>query len=311
MDTETQSGTSLTQRELHKGERTEPISGLSNVIRSELQKEKQPPVEPFLRWAGGKRWLARRIGSVFPDFQFERYHEPFLGGGSIFFAIASGRSAVLSDQNKDLVSTYSQLKADPEGVIDILRGYENTEEFYYRVRSYSPNSNAEVAARFLYLNQTSFNGIYRVNLRGEYNVPYGHRSKVFLDESNLRAASKALSEATLVCRDFEDCLNDISCNDFVFLDPPYTVSHNKNGFIKYNEKLFSLDDQYRLARFVEGILEIGAKFVLTNAAHEKVAKIFSCAGKPIELQRANLIGGKKAERGAISEFVFTNLEVKT
>ena len=220
------------------------------------------------------------------------------------------RRAVLSDRNSDLVSTYSKLRKDPEEIIEVLRRYKNTEDFYYKVRSKTPRTEAEAAARFLYLNQTSFNGIYRVNLRGEYNVPYGHRTKSFLDATNLKAASRALSKASLICRDFEDCLHDISREDFVFLDPPYTVSHNKNGFIKYNEKLFSLDDQYRLAKFVEGIMDIGAKFVLTNAAHEKVAEIFSCAGNPIELQRANLIGGKKAERGAISEFVFTNLEAR-
>ena len=248
--------------------------------------------------------------SIFPNLKFERYHEPFLGSGAVFFSIAPGRDACLSDRNSDLVSTYSQLKTDPESIIEVLRKYKNTEDFYYAIRSQVPATETEAAARFLYLNQTSFNGIYRVNLRGEYNVPYGHRTKDFLDAANLRAASNALSQTKIACRDFEDCLNDISCEDFVFLDPPYTVSHNKNGFIKYNEKLFSLEDQYRLANFVQGVMDIGAKFVLTNAAHEKVAEIFSCAGEPIELQRANLIGGKKAERGAISEYVFTNLEVR-
>lgn len=266
-------------------------------------------VEPFLRWAGGKRWLARRIQSVFPDFGFERYHEPFLGSGAVFFSVSSGREAFLSDQNEELISTYEQLKEDPESIIETLRSYENTEDFYYKIRSQISSSETEAAARFIFLNQTSFNGIYRVNLRGEYNVPYGHRSKAFLDESNLRAASRALSEATLRCQDFEECLSEIKAGDLVFLDPPYTVSHNKNGFIKYNEKLFSLEDQYRLADLVEGIQRTGAKFVLTNAAHDKVREIFSCAGEPIELQRANLIGGKKAARGAISEYIFTNLEV--
>lgn len=299
--------TCLEQCAQNKTEKASKSQELGSIEASISSKQ---GVEPFLRWAGGKRWLARRIATIFPELKFERYHEPFLGSGAVFFAISSNSNAVLSDQNSDLVLTYLQLQADPEGIIEILSKYENSKDFYYEMRSKIPGSDVEAAAKFLYLNQTSFNGIYRVNLRGEYNVPYGYRTKAFLDAANLRAASKALSRSHIICRDFEDCLHDISSGDFVFLDPPYTVSHNKNGFIKYNEKLFSLEDQYRLAKFIQGVMDIGARFVLTNAAHEKVAEIFSCAGKPIEMERANLIGGKKAARGAISEFVFTNLEVR-
>jgi DNA adenine methylase len=266
------------------------------------------PAEPFLRWAGGKRWLARRVNTLFPNLSFERYHEPFLGSGAMFFQIASGQQAFLSDQNPDLVSAYEQLKKTPTEIIELLKTYKNTEVFYYKVRAKVASCPIEAAAHFLYLNQTSFNGIYRVNLKGQYNVPFGHRSKNFVQEDVLLAASMALKNTSIVCQDFDDAIAKVRGGDLVFLDPPYTVSHNKNGFIKYNEKLFSLEDQYRLAIAIERVKAIGAYYILTNAAHEKVAEIFSEAGEAKEVSRANLIGGRNAARGAISEFVFTNLE---
>jgi DNA adenine methylase len=209
----------------------------------------------ILRWAGGKSWLTRRLGRQLRATEFRTYHEPFLGGGSVFFAVAAERIARLSDRNADLIEAYRAIQTDVEGVITCLEGFRNTEQFYYEVRSSAPAAPTERAARFIFLNQTSFNGIYRVNLRGQYNVPYGGKSKRFLDADALRSASRALRNAELTVCDFADTLPLVSEGDLVFLDPSYTVSHNLNGFLKYNQHLFSLEDQHRLAAYVRKIKE--------------------------------------------------------
>jgi DNA adenine methylase len=195
----------------------------------------------------------------------------------------------------------------PQEVINILNGFENTKEYYYRVRSEDVSDPAKKAAGFIYLNQTSYNGIYRVNLNGVYNVPYGYRSKPFLEKDKLNMASNCLQAATITCDDFSACQQNILENDLIFLDPPYTVSHNNNGFIKYNQKLFSLDDQRRLRQLVDTIKERNAYYILTNAAHPVILEIFGAGDNVIELHRANLIGGQNAQRGQVSEYIFTNI----
>jgi DNA adenine methylase len=263
----------------------------------------------FLRWAGGKTWLARQAEQIFGRLSFERYHEPFLGGGAFFFSLGGHPRAYLSDKNEALIEAYQCLKNNHRAVISEMRHLKNTEDEYYRVRSEVPDCPYKRSARFIFLNQTSFNGIYRVNLKGVYNVPYGHRTKNFLDEEVLELASEALRNAQLSSRDFVDTLEFIGQGDLVFIDPPYTVSHNQNGFIKYNQSLFSLEDQYRLAQFIIEIKRRGARYILTNAAHQKVREIFDLGDTCLELSRANLIGGKQAQRGAVKELLFTNLGV--
>jgi DNA adenine methylase len=265
--------------------------------------------QPFLRWAGGKTWLARQSRNIFPDLQFERYHEPFVGGGAFFFGLGQTSRAYLSDKNQALIEVYECLKEDCQRVISAMRSLKNTEEEYYFVRQLKPECRFQRAAYFIFLNQTSFNGLYRVNLRGVYNVPYGHRTKNFLDEKTLSEASRALQVCQLICCDFMDTLANVRSGDLVFLDPPYTVSHNKNGFIKYNESLFAIEDQYRLSRYIDQIREIGAKYILTNAAHKTIREIFDKGDECVELDRANLIGGKRAQRGSVKELLFTNLEL--
>jgi len=142
--------------------------------------------KPFLRWAGGKSWLVKHLNHLLPKGGFNNYHEPFLGGSSIFLSINPIKRAYLSDLNKELIDTYSTLKTDPEEIIKVLSNYKNTEDFYYKLRNKNFADPVEQAARFIYLNQTSFNGIYRVNLKGEYNVPYGYRTKDFLEADKLR-----------------------------------------------------------------------------------------------------------------------------
>lgn len=264
--------------------------------------------KPFLRWAGGKSWLIKYLDSIIGEHKFNGYHEPFLGGGSIFFYIAPTGNTYLSDLNSELIDTYKAIKTDPEGVISCLEKYVNTSDEYYRARAFCPPTLVETAARFIYLNQTSFNGIYRVNTKGEYNVPYGNRTKDFLEADKLRAASRILQYATLQAGDFDCVRTHIAPGDLVFLDPPYTVSHNHNGFIKYNQKLFSLEDQYRLKRLIDFIKEQNAYYILTNAAHATIHEIFYEENdRCLALSRASLIGGENAQRGQIQEYIFTNL----
>jgi DNA adenine methylase len=265
-------------------------------------------VKPFLRWAGGKTWLLKYIDDFTNIRGFNNYHEPFLGGGAVFFHLQV-KSAYLSDLNEDLICTYQTIRDDVEEVIDELSQFQNTEAFYYNVRKKKFEKEAQRAANFIYLNQTSFNGIYRVNLKGEYNVPYGFRTKNFFEPDNLRAVSKALNGVSIRHADFYSVLDRVKPGDLVFLDPPYTVTHNNNGFIKYNQKLFSIDDQIRLSTLIDEIKSIGAYYILTNAAHEKIKEIFDKSDYQIEKKRASLIGGLQAKRGKYSELIFTNVEI--
>ena len=265
---------------------------------------------PFLRWAGGKSWLAHRLNALFQLPEFNNYHEPFFGGGSVYLAINPQHEVYLSDLNQELIDTYIAIRDFPIEVIAMLRKYENTEQFYYDLRANVPIELTAQAARFIYLNQTSFNGIYRVNNNGQYNVPYGYRQKNFLEEDKLLEISLYLQGAHIFQGDFDIIRKNLNANDLVFLDPPYTISHigNKNGFIKYNQRLFSLDDQYRLSELIDFIKEIGAYYILTNAFHTIIQEIFFREGDYLfEVNRASLIGGENARRGQVSEYIFTNI----
>jgi DNA adenine methylase len=272
-----------------------------------LNEQKTHKIKPFLRWAGGKTWLVKNLNDLIPKNGFNDYHEPFLGGGSVFLAINEDKRAFLSDLNSDLINTYKALKREPEGIIKALKKYKNTKDFYYKIRATQFSDEIDLAAKFIFLNQTSFNGIYRVNLKGQYNVPYGNRKKDFLEPDKLRLVSKKLTNASLRIGDFADSIHEIKENDLIFLDPPYTVSHNNNGFIKYNQKLFSLDDQYRLSKFIDEIKNKGAFYILTNAAHETIKEIFDKGDRLIEGKRVSLVGGLNAKRGETKEYIFTNI----
>lgn len=266
-------------------------------------------IEPFLRWAGGKTWALPHISKMIENLEFNHYHEPFLGGGAVFFSLDCKLKSYLSDANPQLINTYIQVKERPEEVIEYYLSLANTEEVYYRVRGeYSTDDTIENAARFIYLNQTSYNGLYRVNRDGEYNVPYGFRRDRLDIPDRIRNASQKLRKARISKGDFETNKYCIKSRDLVFLDPPYTVSHNKNGFIAYNQNLFSLEDQYRLKRYIEYIKKKDAFYILTNAAHSSIREIFlKDNDRLIELKRASLIGGKQAKREAVAEYVFTNI----
>jgi len=265
-------------------------------------------VKPFLRWAGGKNWLVGILKELVDLDSYEAYYEPFLGGGSVFFELHPKGKVFLSDTNEDLISTYQTVKASPNEVWELLSTFQNTESEYYTIRAKDPLDPVERAARFIYLNHTSFNGLYRVNREGKYNVPYGRRKNIPYNEAGLLACSERLQNADLTVADFAEILQDVKKGDFVYLDPPYVVSKDANGFIQYNKHLFSFEDQKRLSASIDRIREVGAYYVLSNAKHDTIKEIFQkdsdCL---IALSRTSLIGGKKAYRGETEEYLFTNI----
>lgn len=287
---------------------TEPTTS-----RALLGSERPPlePASPFLRWAGGKRWLVPDILKLVSNLPVKGYHEPFLGGGSVFFALVPGGPVHLSDLNTELITVYRRVRDNPAGVASLLADYKNTSDHYYAARSSQPTDEDAIAARFIFLNHTSFNGIYRVNLNGEYNVPYGHRSGTSMpDLAALQMISNRLQGVELHGRSFEISLGNVGEGDLVFLDPPYTVAHNNNGFVKYNQHLFSFEDQKLLAESIKEISEKGAKFILTNAAHKSIDELFSPLGRKLKVARKNVIGGINAGRGRAEEYLFTNVGAK-
>ena len=266
-------------------------------------------IEPFVRWAGGKTWIIPHLPSIIGNININHYHEPFLGGGAVFFALDHYKKSYLSDANEQLVNVYIQIRDNPKAVIECFDKFQNTEDEYYRIRDgFIPNSLEEAAAQFIYLNQTSYNGLFRVNRQGRYNVPYGFRKTWHYDIRRILAASEKLQKTRISVGDFEINKHRIKEHDLVFLDPPYTVSHNNNGFIEYNKNLFSLKDQERLSRFIDYIKRKNAYYILTNAAHEEIRRIFLKEGdRCMELKRNSLIGGRNAKRAEISEYIFTNI----
>lgn len=268
-------------------------------------------VKPFLRWAGGKNWLVKQIDQFIPE-EFNNYHEPFLGGGSVFIHLKANKvitgKSYLSDLNKDLVNSYKIIKSHPSELVDELLKYENTEEFYYKIRSKKFDDKIKRAAQFIFLNKTSFNGIYRVNQLGQYNVPYGHRSvgqKVIKEE--ILELSKLFKSCFFSTKDFGKSIDFIEKGDLVFLDPPYTVAHENNGFVLYNQKIFSWEDQIRLKDYIEAVKAKGAYFILTNAAHKSIEELYKNTGTSLRLNRYSLIGGKGAARRKYNELLYKNI----
>ncbi|MBN8672818.1 MAG: Dam family site-specific DNA-(adenine-N6)-methyltransferase [Chitinophagales bacterium] len=276
----------------------------------------QPPpdtdvckAKPFLRWTGSKSWLVKEHITKFLPKKFNDYHEPFLGGGAVFFHIRPQKNVYLSDLNSDLITTYVQIRDNVEKVIEALRLYRNTEEDYYQIRAMTNKTDHCKAARFIYLNRTSFNGIYRVNDKGQYNVPYGKREAVdILTADNLRSVSEILKGKNIFCESFTAIKKTVSKNDLVYLDPPYTVAHENNGFIEYNSKLFSWDDQHKLAELLNYLNKIGAQFILSNAEHLAIRKLFKGLGDFYSLSRYSKVGGRNKTRGVFNEVIITNIK---
>jgi DNA adenine methylase len=263
-------------------------------------------LEPFLKWPGGKRWLVRQYGSLFPS-QYRRYLEPFLGGGAVFFHLTP-RGAVLSDTNSDLVNAYQCLKKHAQTIDERLSGLQrkHSKTLYYRIRAMRPTDPIERAVRFLYLNRTCFNGIYRVNLRGEFNVPIGTKDLVEYPKHYLREIADCLRHASIRVADFEETIDKAVADDFVFVDPPYTVMHNNNNFVKYNANLFSWTDQLRLVSAIKRAARRGAAIMISNADHHSVRELYGDFGTHHRVNRFSALAADFLHRQKTTELLITS-----
>ena len=231
--------------------------------------------KPFIKWAGGKQSIARTLIDFFPR-SFDKYYEPFLGGGSVFFTL-SPQNSILSDENKWLIDTYLALKQDWKKVADYLENMVNTDQEFLRIRSVDPwtLNLFERAAQFIYLNKTCFRGLFRVNGSGGFNVPYGAYNRRYFDPENLEAVSHILADTEIKSGDFEFGIDGISENDFVYFDPPYYKLGGYSDFNRYTSKQFREKDHFRLAALCRELHAKGVKWAVSNSNTEFVKDLFS------------------------------------
>ncbi|MEO0140715.1 MAG: DNA adenine methylase [candidate division WOR-3 bacterium] len=264
---------------------------------------------PFLKWAGGKSQILPELLSRVPS-DFGAYHEPFLGGGALFFAlmrrgILRDKKVFLSDSNPELINAFLVIRDNPEELLELLRGYQrrNTREEYYRIRAENPISPTERAARLIYLNRTCYNGLYRVNSRGEFNVPYGrYKNPRIYDPDNIRAVSEALKGVEVLCEDFEAVLSRAEPGDFVYLDPPYYPLSRTASFSDYTLDGFSEEDHIRLARTFAELAKRGVLVMESNSDTDFVRSYYR-GWRLTQIKAKRPINSKGEGRGPVSELV--------
>lgn len=261
---------------------------------------------PFLKWAGGKRQLLPELMSRVPA-EFGTYFEPFLGGGALFFSIAP-RLSVINDINSELIRCYSVVRSEAGALLDALASHVNTEEHFYAVRAVDPDSlsDVEAAARFIYLNRTCYNGLYRVNRAGRFNTPYGKYKRPNLVPRDLiEAASVVLSNATLLTGGYRESLVAARSGDFVYLDPPYFPVSEFSDFRRYSDAPFDDDNHRELAQVFEELSMRGCKVMLSNSAVPAVFDLYSDFRIARVRARRNISSAGQG-RGFIDEVVVTN-----
>lgn len=267
---------------------------------------------PFLKWAGGKHRATKQIVSKLPA-RIGTYYEPFIGGGAVFFALASqGRfdRAVIGDRCSELMNAYHMVRDCVEELIHTLSSssYKYDRDVYLSIRALEPEKLRPIvrAARMIYLNKTGFNGLYRVNSQGKFNTPFGkYDNPVICDEVNLRACSEALQGVDLVEGDFEDSCTDIGSGDAVYFDPPYVPTSDTSKFTSYTSLGFDDDDQRRLATFFASLRDRGACAVLTNSTADLTKELYD--GFEFDVFTASQkIGGPASYVRQFDEYIVSN-----
>jgi DNA adenine methylase len=274
---------------------------------------------PFVKWAGGKGQLLPQFEPYFPA-TFRQYVEPFLGGGAVFFSLyaqgrLAGKPVVLIDHLEELINCYRVIQSQVEALITALQEHEPHKldsQYYYDVRNwdrqpdYDRRSDVERAARFIFLNRTCYNGLYRVNRRGQFNVPFGrYRNPTICDTGNLWAASRALRGVTLLVGDFSRCLDLAETGDLVYLDPPYHPLSDTAKFTSYTSEDFCAEDQRRLADLFRELDRRGCHVRLSNSYTDLIRQLYH-GYEQIQVRAIRAISSKGSERGAIPELLVTN-----
>ena len=265
---------------------------------------------PFLKWPGGKRWLISKYSHCLPK-QYNRYFEPFLGGGAVFFFLNPSQ-ATLSDINQELIQLYQVMRDDYLGLAQSMRKHQelHCKEYYYDLRSKHFTESLPAASRLLYLNRMCFNGMYRVNREGQFNVPIGTKQNCIYDIDQFSTYSERLKNIEIGTADFCITIGKVARDDFVFVDPPYTIAHNQNCFIKYNEQLFTWEDQKRLVKALCSARDRGAYVMATNANYEALKRMYSDNGFYVNVvKRFSIISSKIDNRKEQEESLITSYPI--
>lgn len=261
---------------------------------------------PFLKWAGSKRQLMHALLPRVPD-KYGTFFEPFVGAGALFFALGPQR-AVLADTNARLVRTYQGIRDDVKGVIALLQSYPHDKAFFYRMRDVDidARSDAEVAAWFIYLNKTGYNGLYRVNRANRFNVPFGrHHNPTICDAPNLRACAAALADTEIRVADFEHAVRGAARGDFVYFDPPYVPLSATSSFTSYTSGGFGPADQVRLRDLALKLKRKRVSVLLSNSSAKAVRELYESNFKVEEVPATRRVNSDATKRGAIAEFIIS------
>ncbi len=277
--------------------------------------------QPFIKWVGGKRGLLKQILDKLPK-KFENYHEPFLGGGALFFELYSrellrDKQIFLSDINSELINAYNVIKNNPLELIDNLEEYKekHNKEFYYKIRELDRQSDFQNlpdikrATRFIYLNKTCFNGLYRVNKKGYFNTPIGsYKNPNIADRETILNASEALQNAIITNKSFNDVLNHVNTNDLVYFDPPYYPLTQTANFTAYDENLFLDEKQRELFDIFEELHKKECFILHSNSDTDFIKELYQ--EHNIEfVQASRFINSKSSGRGKINEVLIKNKEI--
>lgn len=287
---------------------------MTTISKKTSKKTPNPFVQPFLKWAGGKRQLLSEIRKYIPK-KITTYYEPFVGGGAVLFDVQP-QKAIIGDISPDLINVYTVIKENVEELIKALKKHKNEEDYFYRTREldrtdqYENLSHIDKAARIIYLNKTCYNGLFRVNSQGQFNVPFGnYKNPNIVNDVVLRAVSNYLNEAdiTFLCGDFHDVLETVKKGCFVYLDPPYDPVSDTSSFTGYTLDGFDSDDQTRLRNVCNQLNERGCSFLLSNSHTDFICELYS--EYTIEIvQVGRNINSDGAKRGKISEVLVRNYE---
>ncbi len=245
------------------------------VVLEKLQQE----TYPIVKWVGGKRQLMFELLKNMPE-NYNRYFEPFIGGGALFFELQPD-NAYISDMNEELINLYQVVRDNVDELIADLQKHDITKEYFIEIRNidrteeYKNWSDIQKASRFIYLNRTCFNGMYRVNSKGEFNVPFGHyKNPRILDENNLINCSNLLQRTEIKHADFSEILKKVEKGDFVYFDPPYVPLSETSSFTSYTKDGFDLDMQFKLRDVCDELDSMGVKFLLSNSDTKLVNELY-------------------------------------